>query len=553
VKLATMVACALALASAAAGCGNRAAYWNEPLSATSYRLKNSVAIVDDGASRVVLVEANADQSVSEQFVPIGHNVITAATSTDGNRLFVLSSGDWPPQTPSDQQPSLTVIDVSTSPATVTPPIALPQPMPDLALDPLGNYAVAYTASGSEQTFVENPNEVVLFQLPALGQKVTTAQLPLNIQSFGGTPKQLVFTPPLLLPEVDNPSGTSRQLLLIESTIDLTIEDLGHAFDEGGPRPEITLQLTDGTSTQEENPAGVVVDDGDMTNPNDARIALWTSNDSTVFVFTLTASTGTANPFTPSINSAPVGAIPSAVSFVHTSSDASTDDGLQVLALVPSLSSGVFIDGAGETTTLPLPAAYSSMSLVTSVASSSSTGNGGADIALLWSGSSTTGVAFWDLGASVGGLDVVNVTEPVQSVLSVGGADSVNPQLRVLQLSDGGLYVLDLSMRTAAPLDTNGTASLTISDDGKRLWAYAQNGTNLAEITLPDLAVVPLTTPQPIGSVYDIDVASSPASSPSHALVATDPASTWGATVFDADDPTTANARTATALLLEPSP
>jgi hypothetical protein len=552
VKTAKIVACALALACAGTGCGNRAAYWNEPLSATSYGLKSAVAIVDDGASRVVLVGANADQSVSEQAIPIGQNVITAVTSADGNRLFVLSGGD--PQTPGGQQPSLTVIDVSTSPATVSP-VPLPQAMPNLGVDPLGNYAVAYTASGSTESFVENPNEILLFQLPALGQKVTTKNnpLPVNIQSFGGTPKQLVFTPPLLLPEVGNPSGASRQLLLIESTIDLTIEDLGHAFDPGGPRPEITVQLTDGTTTQEENPAGVVVDDGDMTNPNDARIALWTSNDSTVFVFTLAASTGTANPFTPSINSAPVGAIPSAVSFVHTSSDASTEDGLQVLALVPALTSGVFIDGAGQTTTVALPAAYSRMSLVTNVASSSATANGGADIALLWSGSSTTGVAFWDLGASVGGLDVVNVTDPVASVLGVGGPDSANPQLRVLQLSSGGLYVLDLSMRTAAPLDTEGTPLLTISDDGKRLWACAPDGTSLAEITLPYLAVVPLTTPQPIGSLYDIDVAGSPASSPAHALVAIDTSSTWGATVFDADEPSTASARTSTALLLEPSP
>jgi len=467
VKLAKMGTAAVALACAAGGCGSRSGYWNQPVAASSYGLANGVALVDGTANRVVILSANPDQTLSEHAVTIGHNVTTVATSVDGYKLYVMSSGDWPPQSASDQLPELTVIDVSTrgSPRPTTYPMQ--QPLSNLVIDPLGQWAVAYAGSAST-SFIENPNEIVLLNpnLPYTPPAPTSdcadggaapvgdggATLPnpvtLDIQSFGGTPQQLSFTPPLFLPNGTDANGdvvgATTRLLLIESTVDLTMLDMTYAFLPQCLRhPEITVQLTDGTSTQQEVPAGVAVDDGDPSDPTDARIALWTSTDSNVFIFKLIAASPgpNLNLFTPSINSAPVGQVPSAVTFVHTSPLPANDYGLQVLALVPALSSAVFIDDSDETTRVALPAAYSQLSLVTSVVNAGSTATTGPDVALLWQqGTSATesgaGVAFWGLAnTSAEGIDVVSVTQPIQSVLDVGGATSQNPQLKVLQLVD----------------------------------------------------------------------------------------------------------------------
>lgn len=588
-KLARIGTAAVALACAAGGCGSRNGYWNQPIEATSYGLANGVALVDDGSHRAVIVSANPDGTVSEQVVTVGHNVTTVATSADGYKLYVMSSGDWPPQSPSDQVPELTVVDVSTRglPSSTTYP--MDQPLSNLVIDPLGQWAAAYAGSTST-SFIENPNEIVLFNpnLPyaplspayesadggaALDGDAGTAlpnPLPLDIQSFGGTPQQLSFTPLLFLPNGTdangNVVGAHTRLLLIESTVDLTMLDMTYAFNPPATRhPQITVQLTDGTSTQREVPAGVAVDDGDPGNPTDTRIALWTSTDSNVFIFKLIPAQPGANlnAFTPSINSAPVGQVPSAVTFVHTSPLPANDYGLQVLALVPALSSAVFIDDSDETTQVALPAAYSRLSLVTSVVNAGTTGSAGPDVALLWQQSGSgiaseegAGVAFWGLeNTSAEGIDVVSVTQPIQSVLDVGGATSQNPQLKVLQLADNGVYVLDLIARTASPLSTTGAPSLAFSADGRRMWAFEQGGTSLAEILLPGLSLVPgLTTNQPIGSVYDVTMASADAGAgAASALIATHPAGAWGATVFSTDNPSTANAANATSLLVEPAP
>ncbi len=573
-KPASVIAGALALTSAAAGCGSRAPSWTLPVEATSYPLNTGVAIVDEAAHRVLIVSANADLSTSEQSVTVGHNVVTVATSPDGNHLFVMSNGDWPPQSPSDQPPSLTYIDATTTPVTVTP-YPMKQPQPNLVLDPLGQYAAAYTGPGTPAQFIDDPNEIVIFKLSPPATAPTSATL--SIQSFGGTPQQLTFTPTLTLPDGTTTTGMQTRLLLVESTIDLTILDMGHAFDPVPPQ-QITVQLTDGTTTQQETPAGVAVDDGDPSNPNDARIALWTSTDSNVFIFQLGPSEpGTPNPFTPSINSASVGAIPSTVAFVHTSAQPANDYGLQVLALVPSQTKAVFIDEDDDTTEVTMPTPYTNLSVVTKIIDSPASGNGaspgGPDTALLWAQSASTddgvtgpiGMAFWDLGevdGQISGVDVVSVSQPIQAVLDVGGPASVNPGLKIVQLATSGVYVLDLSSRMASPLDTNGAPSLVSSADGTRLWAFAPNGTDLAEISLPippeglsALSVVPLITPMPIGGVYDVTIAGMPDGGVGkpHALIATHPQGTWGATVFDAENPTTANAQNVTALLLEASP
>jgi len=99
-------------------------------------------------------------------------------------------------------------------------------------------------------------------------------------------------------------------LLIETDIDLTMLDLDRAF-KPFPPPEITVPLTSGTTTEQITTAGLAVDGRDSTNPNDARFAVWASNNTNVFTIQLVApTTDLRNDFIPTIKLADVGGIPS---------------------------------------------------------------------------------------------------------------------------------------------------------------------------------------------------------------------------------------------------
>ncbi len=535
-------------ALASGGCGSRPSYWDSNVGTpTAQGLANGVALVDDANHRAVLLTAEADQQLSRASFSVGHQVRNVVASPDGKRLFVLSTGDWPRHSAGDERPSLTVIDTSSGATPTRYP--LPEPLPDLAIDPQGRYAVAYAgAQSTSASFVQNPNEIVLFDLKPSSQTDSPNPVSRSIRSFGGSPSRLTFTPELCVHAAIScagkdgaPAPGQRRLLLIESDIDVTLLDLDHAF-LATPPAEITVRLTSGASARVVAPRGLAVDGYDMSSPGDARIALRT-DDSNVFTILLGPSTGTPNDFAPTINLTDVGGAPSSIAFVH------TDQGLRVAALVPSASNAVLVEpDTSLTTQIALPAPYASMSLVTSVVDAASTAPSGTDTALLWGSATGSGVAFWTLGKTVGqpyrSIEVLpDVTQPIRSVHDVPGK---NPQLKVLELSQGsGFLVLDLLARTASPLHTAQTPTLAISPDGSGMWAFAPDGTDLARISFPSLTPLPLTTDLSIQAVYDVARRDG-----GRALVAIHSRGTLGATVFDADNPDTATARRVPALLLE---
>lgn len=163
---------------AVVGCGGRPSYWDTSASSgfASYGLANAVALIDNSDHRVVMLNALADQRLSTRSFPIGHNVLSVSTSRDGHHLFVLSAGDSPRRTASDEFPLLTVIDTSPADPTVTR-YAMSVPLPNLALDPLGRWAVAYTGAGAPASFVENTNEIVVFDFEHTGRGAAAAYAP----------------------------------------------------------------------------------------------------------------------------------------------------------------------------------------------------------------------------------------------------------------------------------------------------------------------------------------------------------------------------------------
>lgn len=538
---AAVVSCALG------ACGSRPSYWDSTASgATSYGLAGGVALVDDADHRVVLLTALADQRLDTTPFPIGHNVTSTVTSPDGAHLFVLSSGDAP-RTQAGDPPSLTVIDVDpTTFKGTSKRYKMSLALPNLAIDPQGAWAIAYAGSTATESFVQNPNEIVIFDLAA----GPGAQNPISrtLQSFGGTPQRLTFTPTLQLP------AGPRRLLVIESDIDVTLLDLTNSFVMPTPPPEITVQLTSGTSAQQVAPAGIVVDGFDPTSQADARIALRATGDREIFTFTFGppstsgSSSGVHNDFAPILNLTDVGGVPSDIAFVR------TDAGLRVAALVPSASNAVLVDpDSSGTTAVALPAAYANLSLVTNVVGSASGAN--TDVAMLWNGggAATSGVALWTLGGAVGqpyfSVEVLGVSQPIQTVDDV---THPNERLKVLETANANaFFVLDLLSRTASPLRTMSRATLTIAPDGERLWAYAQGGSDLAKLDFSNLNPVALTTDQPIAAVYD--VARPPpgeGGDGGRSLIAIHDRGAVGATVFDALNPDTAPSRLVPALLLE---
>jgi hypothetical protein len=522
----------LLVAGVLGGCGSRPSYWDTPVTGTanSYGLANGVALVDDADHRVVMLTALGDQQLARRAFPVGHHVVSTVTSPDRRHLFVLSTGDWPRRKITDEAPSLTVIGFD-DPKSFDPKSTrydMTVPLPNLAVDPAGQWAVAYAGSGAPQSFVENANELVIFNLSVRDSKPTAR----NIRSFGGTPQRLTFTPKLQLPRAQ------ARLLIIETDIDVTFLNL----DNPTPSTEVTVPLTSGTGAQPVNPAGVVVDAFDSTNPADARVALRAADNRNVFTFTLGGSPSDVVDFRPAINVIDVGGVPSDIAFVRTG-----DRGLRLAALVPTISSAVLVDpDSSVTTQVTLPAPYSKLSLVTDVVGSSPL----TDVAMLWNAStrSASGVAFWDLRNTVDqpyfSIEPVTVSRPIQAVDDVTN----NEKLKVLETADNttGFFVLDLAQRTASPLQTVSRASLAIAPDGQRLWAFAQGGTDLAKLDFATLNPVPVKTEPPIDAVHDV----ARADGASRSLIAIHAGGTLGATVFDAVNPDTATSRRVSALLLE---
>jgi hypothetical protein len=169
-----------------AGCGGRAPFWSSPIATPppTFNLGDQIAVVDTGADRVVLLTAGANQSLTTTAIPVGVNILNAATSPDGKTLFVVSGGHRA-QLGDDQPsewPSITVITSGAQSArydleNITDPLA------GLAIDPAGHWVVLYPGSGTNQPFVENPNELVILDVSQSPD--TAVAISHTLMSFGG--------------------------------------------------------------------------------------------------------------------------------------------------------------------------------------------------------------------------------------------------------------------------------------------------------------------------------------------------------------------------------
>jgi hypothetical protein len=541
----------LGLAALVVGCGGRGSFWsafvqNGPL---TFNLGTGVAIVDAPANRVALLTAGTDQSLKTTFVPVGANILNAATSADGRTLFVASAGhrarlgDDQPNEP----PSITVLSAAGAPQRYDL-TNLTDPLAGMAVDPAGRWLVLYPGAETLQPAVQNPNELLIVDLTQPAGPVAAA--PHTLMSFGGHPQRFTFTPPLKLPA----SVGEQSLLIVESDQDLSLLRLDSEL------PEITVPLTNGSDTHLLAPAGIAVYPGDPTLGACVGVRLANDHDVVTLQFVPNVDAGgkaIGNGFLPTVNLNDVGGVASDIAFVH------TDSGLRLAALVPSLSTATLIDPVTSLRTdVALPAPYQNLSVVTNALGKTGSCDNGAtvapvvtDVALLWNGASIQGqegVAFWELGQTgcqpYRSIDTVGVTDVVAGVLDV---PMPNARLKVLQTrSASAFYILNLANRTAAPLQTSTSGvSLSISPLGDQVWTYVPYGLSVSATDLVHQLPRSLLIERQVSGVYEI---ARPAPENPAAVVLHDQGG-LGATVYDATTLDDSTRRLYGGLLLGGSP
>jgi hypothetical protein len=488
-------------------------------------LEGSVAIVDHPTNRVLMLPVEGDLSLSPTAIPIGHGFATARGTKDGKRLFALSRGDVPRRKTTDQGPSLQVIDGSINPKALDK-YELSDPLSGLELDPQSEYAVIFPSASDTQTFVQNPNELILVKL--LEAPSASNPVPISLRSFGGRPQAFTFTPELEVP------GGKRRLLVTSTDRDIALVDLS-----APDKPEITVKLTGGADVL--RPVGTAVSDGEPGVDTDARIAVRMANDNNVIIMDLLpvpAGSDSPHSFLPVPNINYVGGIPSDMAFVN------TDGGLRLAALVPSKKTLTLVEPVtGTTTDVALGAPFDRMTIVTDIVGE--TTNGG-DIALVWSTSSPN-VAFVALGVTIGkpykSVERVELSESVSAVLDV---PAPNDHLKILALPSGkNFVVLDLLTRTASPiLAGSGGAKATISRNGQRAWLVAQNTNSVGQLELATLHPKNVYLNYNVQNAFEIERRDG-----GRALVAIHGGGTMGATVFDAANPVLDNSTETLGLLL----
>ncbi len=548
-KLAAIVGLALL------ACGDRPDEYEASISRiAALGLDDRVALIDDGAHRVLMLAPHAGQELERASVKVGKGIVRADVSVDKKRLFVLSAGEVPRRKPDDEGPSLTIIENGG----ISRKLPLDAPRSGIALDPLGRYAALFkapvapttgaatgTVTSTERSaqitpvsqvgFVENPNQIEIVDLQAPPESAIVSR---TLQSFGGSPQRVTFTPVLSLP------GGPRRLLVVETEQDVSLLDLDNVRQKP-ERSEITVRPTTGATTAVLQPTGVVVDDGDPAKNDDARIAVRFASSPSVLVLTLVpASPGaqpvegkTLNDFTTSPNLTDVGGPAGDIAFVR------TEAGLRLAAVVPSTASAVLVDPATSLTTkVTMPGGYSRLSLITNVVASAE----GTDTALLYGAGGSSGVAFWSLGRAAGqpyrSVEAVSVPAVITEVLDV---PPPRQALKVLVAAGASqFFVLNLASRTVSPLTTTGAPQIHLADDGQRLWAFQKSTSNLAQVALENLRPLTLPIERTINAVYDVRADGG------RALVAVDTRGASAVTVLDALVPDTATSRSYYGLLLE---
>ncbi|HYO93060.1 MAG TPA: hypothetical protein VER33_01055 [Polyangiaceae bacterium] len=521
---------------AVAGCGDRADKWETPFVLShSVNLSGSVALVDARRNEALMLTSRGPLEVNVERLAIGRNVVAAVASRDKQQLFVLTRGVERRLNAGDERPRLSVIDGGTQPR-IKRSYELDDPLQKLAIDPLGEWAVAYDAGG----VVVNVNELILAHV-AQPERET---FPKTIRSKGGQPERFTFTTKLQVP-----GGGSHRLLVVETVQQVSILDL-----DNPEARDIAIDLPRTKSGGVAEPAQVIFQD-DL--PGDEEVAAYLAirfkNDSNVLTLRLNQpAPGSSAAFSLVPNMVDAGAQPSTIEFVR------TERGLRLAALVPSRPAAVLFDPATSKSELvELDQPYSGIARVTALVNDAPSS---ADVALLYSNQAAS-IAFWRLGLASGtpyaSFESYPVDNLVTEVLDVPGEDFAH--LKLLRGSDGAkFFLLDLKSRQSSPMRALSGLSLRLSPDGQRAWAYRQGTPDIAQLLFENQHSISLAVERPVNEVFDIQQSVGAgrtaivlhASGSGQASVGAGTTSDAAVTLFDAVAPDSAQTRFVSGLMWE---
>ncbi len=508
-------------------CGDRADKWDAPVDGhtKSEGLSGSVALVDESLHRVVMLTSPKPYQLATRSFPIGRNVAAVASTLDRNTLFVLSKGIQPRRDPGDEFPSVTVIEAGPRPA-LRHRYELTDPMQRLAVDPEEEWLVAFQGAST----VTNPNEFVVLPLedPDDGQSVT-------IRSFGGVPQEVLFTNDLVIP-----NGPERRFLIVRTDRDIALIDLRDLR-----REEVTVQTPRTAQGTQSTPAQVVFDVGRRGSDDQlddyARIAVRLEGEPDVMLLALgEPPEGSNKDFEVKFNIVNVGDVPSSIEFVR------TDFGLRLVALVPARKQAKLVDpDTSVVETVDFPKPYSRLTRVT---------QDEGELALLYS-PDTPGIAFWALSRASGTLsksvEQNEIDLAVAAVRDVPG--SAFGHMKILEGANANrFFVLDLRQRQTFPMLTERQGyTVNVSPDGERAWAFHPNSERFASLALGDLHPTSLSVRLPVAAVHDIERGDgSRAAIVLHGTDGAEDGGTAALTLFDGEDPDSADTRFFGGLLLE---
>jgi hypothetical protein len=545
--------CAAYVLLFAAGCGDRSDAWSAPFdpayepsdapadptdptdasgSLLVRGLTGSVALLDPALNQVLMFTSPAKLELATTRLPVGRDVAQFKSSAARDRLFVLSRGVTPRYKSSDEAPQLLVFDGGIAPKQLAQ-YTLQDPYDLLEADPLGQWLIVHGSEG----LVSNPNELILVPLPQANDTTDSLkQVSKTLSSYGGKPKRFVFTSELTMP-----AGDRHRLLIVEREKDLAIIDLADL-----DAPEITVGLPQDGKGGYESPSDVVYHDGIAGEVN-AMLAVQLADDSNVYILPLKEPEDDVHAFSLGTNLVDVGGTPSKLAFVNTRKDG----GLRLAALVPSKKSAKLVDpSSSKVTDVALPVGFTQIRRITSDVSSS-----GQDIALLY-GETTNTIAFWQLGVTIGtpylSIDAYDLGIKVGQVFDVPLDEFADRKILAGSGATPQFYVLDLSERKSFPLDALTNLTLNLSPNGQQLWAFQRSAKGFAQLTFDPLQPSSLYTEKPIAFVHDFatEFGEDERSALALHILPSQSHSTIAATLFDGDDPNTAQTKFYSQLELE---
>lgn len=481
---------------------------------------NALVYVQPALARATVVDLTADAPAVRQ-VAVGDDPVVVSARVDHDEALVLSRGQRGSAGVAPAPASLTAVTAAGTARRWN----LGSPFNALAQNTGGRYAVAYfdnNASAGRLLF--NPNEVAIVDLDAAAGDANPVIR--TVRSFGGVPKGVLFSPPMTV------GAETRTLAVVLSDAYVTLLDLTHP-----ERSEITVRLTLPEDPRAVAPSQVLFDADNAT----LYLRADASNDLYVLrLVNVTPESATANDFRPALNQLAAGVRPADFALFGAA------DARKLLVVSPGSRDARVIDTvANVTTVVPLDAVANRILVFNG--QPARPGDAAPLRALLYP---TQGVAS---AVSFVELDDIE-SRRSQNVETVQVGRVINqalplPDRGVVMFghptaSTGSLSLLDLTLRTAAPIFSEAALeNARFDDDRQALWVAPPTGQRLGFIELTNFRPGEIRLDAPITDVIPVSRGAT------RRVVALHDASDGWITVVDGTDPTRERAHSLRGFLL----